>query len=86
MTVIEWFKTLWPVAVVLAAFGIRLEVGQALGKQRHRQIEKDIQNAERANEKAVDGLHSRLSRHETETNRYLTEIRDDIKKLLSRES
>ncbi|MDX8355280.1 hypothetical protein [Cognatiyoonia sp. IB215182] len=84
MTVIEWFKALWPVAAVLTAFGVRMEVGQALNRQRLRAIEKDIENAERANEKAIEGLHARLSRHENETNRYLSEIRNDIKTLLSR--
>ncbi len=85
MTILDWFKTLWPVAVVLAAFGVRMEVGQALNKQRLRSIEKDIENAERATEKAIEGVHARLSRHETETHKYLAEIRNDIKTLLSRQ-
>lgn len=85
MTILDWFKTLWPVAVVLAAFGVRMEVGQALNKQRLRSIEKDIEHSERASEKAIEGVHARLSRHETETNKYLSEIRNDIKTLLSRQ-
>lgn len=84
MTVLDWFKTLWPVAVILAAFGVRMEVGQALNKQRLRAIDKDIENTERATEKAIHGVHARLSRHEIETQKYLTEIRNDIKTLLSR--
>lgn len=85
MTIIEWFKALWPVAMVLAAFGVRMEVGQALNKQRLRSIEKDIADAERATERAIEGVHARLSRHENETNKYLSEIRNDIKTLLSRQ-
>jgi hypothetical protein len=84
MTIYDWFKALWPVAVIFAAFGIRLEVGQALNKQRLRSIEKEIEHGEKAAEKAVQGVHERLSRHETETNKYLGEIRNDIKTLLSR--
>ena len=48
-------------------------------------IEKDIENAERATEKAIEGVHARLSRHETDTHKYLAEIRNDIKTLLSRQ-
>ena len=73
MTPIEWIKTLWPVAAVLAAFGIRVEVGQALNKQAVKSLEKDIRAAV-----------ERLSRHEDETQKYLAEIRADIKTLLSR--
>lgn len=85
MIIFEWFTTLRPVVVVVAAFGVRMELGQALNKQRLRSIEKDLENAERANEKAIEGVHARLSRHETETHKYLAEIRNDIKTLLSRQ-
>jgi hypothetical protein len=85
MTLFEWFKTLWPIVALMAAFGVRMEVGQALNKQRLREIDKDILQAERANEKAIEGVHARVSRHETETNKYLAEIRNDIKTLLSRQ-
>lgn len=84
MTILDWFKTLWPIAVILAAFGVRMEVGQALNKQRLRTIEKDIESTGRASEKAIDNVQARLARHENETNKVLTEIRNDIKTLLSR--
>jgi hypothetical protein len=61
MTLFEWFKTLWPIVALMAAFGVRMEVGQALNKQRLREIDKDILQAERANEKAIEGVHARLS-------------------------
>lgn len=85
MSVLEWFKALWPVAMVLAAFGVRLEVGQALNKQRMRSTEKDVAGLEKASEKAIEALHARISRHESETGKYLSEIRNDIKTLLSRQ-
>jgi hypothetical protein len=84
MTLLDWIKTLWPAAVVLVTLAVRLEVGQALNKQRLRSIEKEIENAEKSAEKANEAVHARLSRHETETNKYLGEIRNDIKTLLSR--
>ena len=85
MTILDWFKTLWPIAVVLTAFGVRMEVGQALNKQRLRSIEKDIDHAKKSSEKVIEGVHARISRHENETNKYLSEIRNDIKILLSRQ-
>ncbi|MEP1637264.1 hypothetical protein [Ascidiaceihabitans sp.] len=85
MTIVDWFKTLWPIVAILGAFGIRMEVGQALNKQRLRSVEKDIDHADRKSEKAIEGVHARLSRHENETNNYLSEIRNDIKTLLSRQ-
>jgi len=84
MTLLDWFKTLWPVAVVLGALGVRLEVGQALNKQRLKTIERDIETAQRNGEKSVEAVHSRLSRHEDETGKRLSEIQADIKTLLSR--
>ncbi|PID95837.1 MAG: hypothetical protein CSA85_00275 [Alphaproteobacteria bacterium] len=84
MTIFEWLKMLWPIITAIAAFGVRMEVGIALSKQRFRLIEKDIEHAEHANEKDIEGVHARLSRHETQTNKYLSEIRNDIKTLLSR--
>ena len=33
----------------------------------------------------LEGRHARLSRHETQTNSYLSEIRNDIKTLLARD-
>lgn len=84
MTLIEWFKALWPVAAILAAFGIRIEVGQALNKQRLQSIEKDIENSDKAAERSVEQLNDRLSRYESQNEKYLSEIRNDIKELLSR--
>lgn len=84
MTMLEWFKILWPVAVLLGAFGIRLEVGQVLNKQRMKSMEKDIETAKTATDKDIEGVHSRLSRHENDTHKFLSEIRNDIKTLLSR--
>ena len=83
MTVLEWFKTLWPMAAVLAAFGVRMEVGHALSKQRMKAMEKDIADEHEHTEKRIAGVHERLSRHESETKEYLREIRNDIKTLLA---
>ncbi len=85
MTIIEWFKLLWPVAVVVLGFAIRLEVGQSLNKWRHRELEKDIGQLKDSVDKDIAGMHSRMSRHETQTNSYLSEIRNDIKTLLARD-
>lgn len=84
MTLLEWFKTLWPVAVLLGAFGLRLEVGQVLNKQRMKSMEKDIDTAKASTDKDIEGVHARLSRHENDTHKFLSEIRTDIKTLLSR--
>ena len=84
MTVLDWFKTLWPVALALAAFGIRVEVGQALNKQRLRSIERDIEREKEDRKSDLEGVHARMSRHETDIRGVLGEIRQDIKHLLSR--
>ncbi|KPU83548.1 hypothetical protein JI58_08470 [Marinosulfonomonas sp. PRT-SC04] len=84
MTFFEWFKVLWPFAAMLGAFALRLEVGQVLNKQRMKSMEKDINNAKTATDKDIEGVHSRLSRHENDTHKFLSEIRTDIKTLLSR--
>ena len=84
MTLLDWFKTLWPVAVVLAAFGVRMEVGQALNKQRLRSIEKDVEREKEDRKADIASVHARVSRHENDIGKALTEIRNDIKTLLSR--
>lgn len=85
MTLFEWFKTLWPVATALAVLGFRLEVGQALNKQRLKSMDKDIAAAKTAADKDIEGVHARLSRHENDTHKFLSEIRTDIKTLLARQ-
>lgn len=85
MTLVEWFKLLWPVGVALVVFGVRLEVGQALNKYRWKTVEKDIERNNSEHEKDVEALHARISRHETQTNSTLSEIRNDIKTLLARD-
>lgn len=40
---IDWIKTLWPVATVLAAFGVRVEVGQALNRAAIRELKSQRQ-------------------------------------------
>lgn len=84
MTILEWFKTLWPVAVLVGAFGLRLEIGQVLNKQRMKSMEKDINTVKSSTDKDIEGVHVRLSRHENDTNKFLSEIRADIKTLISR--
>lgn len=85
MTLFEWFKALWPVAVVLGALGVRLEVGQALNKQRLKSMDKDIAATKATSDKDIEGVHARLSRHENDTHKFLSEIRTDIKTLLARD-
>jgi hypothetical protein len=84
VSIAEWLKLLSPVAIALGLFGIRLEVGQALTKQRLREIEKDIVAAQASSEKGIEGVHARLGRHETDTKAVLSEIRGDVKMLLQR--
>ena len=85
MNILEWISTLWPIAVVIVGIVIRIEVGLALNKQRLRSIEKDIEQSDHAREKAIDAVHARMSRHESEIKGYLTEIRTDIKTILARQ-
>jgi len=85
MTILDWFKTLWPVAVVIAAFGVRMEVGQALNKQRLRSIEKDVEREKEDRKADKASVHARVSRHENDISQALSEIRNDIKTLLSRQ-
>lgn len=85
MTFLEWFRVLWPFAAAIAAFALRLEVGQVLNKQRMKSMEKNIDNAKKATDKDIEGVNSRLSRHENDTHKFLSEIRTDIKTLLSRQ-
>ena len=85
MTLLDWFKMLWPIAIVLAAFGVRMEVGQALNKHRLRSIEKDLEREKDDRKSGLDGVHARLSRHESDLGIALSEIRNDIKTLLSRQ-
>ncbi|WP_171178685.1 hypothetical protein [Ruegeria sp. HKCCD8929] len=84
MTLVEWFKLLWPVGVTLVVFGVRLEVGQVLNKHRWKTVEKEIERNSAETEKDVNALHARISRHEAQTNSTLSEIRNDIKTLLAR--
>ncbi|WP_133840676.1 hypothetical protein [Pelagimonas phthalicica] len=85
MSIMEWFKALWPVVAILVGFGIRLEVGQALNRQRNRAIEKDVEREAEARKDNVTDLHSRISRHENSTGQTLREIQTDIKTLLQRQ-
>ena len=77
MTLWDAIKDVWPIAAILGAFGLRVEVGQALNKQRLSQLEK-------VRESDANALHSRISRHEKNTADCLKEIRDDIKVLLQK--
>ncbi len=86
MAVLEWIKVLWPLVAVMAAFGVRMEVGQALNRQRLRTIEKDIAREQNDRRAEIAGVHTRVERHETETGKVLAEIRNDIKTILSRMS
>ena len=85
MPVLDWFKALWPAVVLVAGVVLRIEVGQALNKQRLNTIEEDAAAQAKSVDKAVEAIHARLSRHETATNQVLAEIRNDIKTLLSRQ-
>ncbi len=85
MTIVEWFKLLWPIGALLLGFVIRVEVGQTLTRWRNREFEKDISQLKDSVDKDISAVHSRLSRHETQTNSTLAEIRNDIKTLLARE-
>lgn len=69
------FTEIWPIAIVLSAFGIRVEVAQALNRQRMKNLE-DNRGVD------IEGLHSRVARHETQTEKMLGEIRQDIKEIL----
>lgn len=84
MTLIEWVKTLWPIGLVLGAFGIRMEVGQALNRQRLKTIEKDVAREREDRRGGIEGIHSRTKRLEDHLGSSLAEIRADIKTLLSR--
>ncbi|MCA0905117.1 hypothetical protein LCM27_01755 [Ruegeria marisrubri] len=85
MTIIEWIKLLWPMAVLLLGFIVRVEVGQTLTRWRNRQFEKNFEAIKSDTAKDIEAVHARLSRHETQTNSYLSEIRNDIKTLLARD-
>lgn len=84
MTLIEWVKTLWPIGLVLGAFGIRIEVGQALNRERLKAIEKDVERERQDRQGGIDAIHSRIKRQEEHLGSSLAEIRADIKTLLSR--
>jgi hypothetical protein len=84
MTFIEWLKTVWPIGVVLMGVGVRLEVAQALNRQKSRGLEKDL-DREREDRKAQNAeTRERVSRVEASIDQQLGEIRNDIKTLLSR--
>ncbi len=84
MTAIDWLKTLWPVAVVLAAFGVRMEVGSALTKQRLRDLERQVKAERQDRKDTLAALQTRQSQFEAKIDESLKEIRRDIKTLLSR--
>lgn len=85
MTIAEWIKLLWPMAVLLLGFVIRVEVGQTLTRWRNRQFEQNFRDIKADVEKDISAVHARQSRHENQTNNYLSEIRNDIKTLLARD-
>lgn len=72
-------------AVLLLGFVVRVEVGQTLTRWRNRQFEEIFKSIKADTAKDIEAVHARLSRHENQTNNYLSEIRNDIKTLLARE-
>lgn len=85
MELVEWIKLLWPMVVLMLGFVIRVEVGQTLTRWRNRQFEKNFENIKADTAKDIEAVDARMSRHETQTNSYLSEIRNDIKTLLARD-
>jgi hypothetical protein len=85
MTIAELIRLIWPVGVALFLYGIRVEVGQNLSRQRLKSIEEALARERQDRKETVASVHARLSRQETELGKAISEIRNDIKTLLSRQ-